>query len=141
MLPSTETSSSHDSSWALPTRQAACLEVLEVSEVRYQGETFVAGASWVVHQSLTMEGLELPAVAQIGRILEVSGEGWLSDLFIQVLRYPQIDGTRLAGGCLEIAQSAMLYAEPEDELLLLLDQSLTPLVHNVARGSHHFFYA
>ena len=35
----------------------------------------------------------------------------------------------------------MLYAEPEDELLLLLDQSLTPLVHNVARGHHHFFYA
>ena len=56
--------------------------------------------------------------------------------------YPEIDGTRLAGGRLEIAQSAMLYAEPEDELLLLLDQSLTPLVHNVAtRGSHHFFYA
>ena len=73
------------------------LEVSEVLEVRYQGETFVAGASWVVHQSLTMEGLEVPALAKIGRILEVSGDGLLSDLFIQVLRYPDIDGTRLAG--------------------------------------------
>ena len=118
----------------------ARLEVLEVSEVRYQGETFVAGASWVVHQSLTMEGLEVPALAKIGRILEVSGDGLLSDLFIQVLRYPDIDGARLAGGRLEITQSTLLYTEPEDELLLLLDQSLTPLVHNVARGSHHFFY-
>ena len=39
-----------------------------------------------------------------------------------------------------MTQSTLLYTEPEDELLLFLDQSLTPLVHNVARGSHHFFY-
>ena len=121
--------------------EAASLEVVEVSEVRFQGETFVAGGSWVVHQSLTIEGLELPALAQIGRILEVSGDGLLSALFVQVLRYPGIDGTQLAGSRMEIAQSAMLSATQEDELMLFLDQSLTPLVHNVAKGFHHFFYA
>ena len=99
------------------------------------------GGSWVVHQSLTIEGLELPALAQIGRILEVSGDGLLSALFVQMLRYPGIDGTQLAGSRMEIAQSAMLSATQEDELVLFLDQSLTPLVHNVAKGSHHFFYA
>jgi hypothetical protein len=29
----------------------------------------------------------------------------------------------------------------EDELLLFLEQSLTPVVHHVAAGSHRFFYA
>ena len=57
-----------------------------------------------------MEGLELPALAQIGRILEVSGDGLLSDLFIQVLRYPEIDGTRLAVG-LQVA-AWRLHSQP-----------------------------
>ena len=123
--------------------EAACLEVVEVSEIRFQGETFVALESWVVHQSLTIEELQIPALAQIGRIFEVSGGGLLNDLFIQVLRYTDIDRTQLAGGRMEITQAAMVSAADrrEDELLLFLEQSLTPVVHHVAAGSHRFFYA
>jgi hypothetical protein len=117
------------------------LDVVEVSQVRFQGETFVAGASWVVHQGL-FEELIVPALARIGRILEVSGGGLHNKLYIQVLRYPQVDTThQLAGSRIEITQAQLVSATPDDELLPFLEQSLTPVVHNVVDTSHRFFYA
>jgi hypothetical protein len=95
----------------------------------------------VVHQGL-FEELIVPALARIGRILEVSGGGLHNELYIQVLRYPQIDTThQLAGSRIEITQAQLVSATPDDELLPFLEQSLTPVVHNVVGASHRFFYA
>ena len=123
---------------------AATLEVLEVQEVRCQGEVLVALETWVVHRSLNIEDLESPALAKIGRILEVSGGGMLRSLWIQVIRYPQVAVSTLEGGRMVVTESLLAAAsvqhEVEDELLHLSEQSLTHLVHHFAEGLHRFFY-
>ena len=123
----------------------ATLEVLELQEVRCQGEVLVALESWVLHQSLNIEELGQPALASIGRILEVSGSGLCRALWIQVIRYPLLGMPTQEGGRMVVTESQMAASirdgAVQDELLHLPEQSMAHLVHHFAERSHRFFYA
>ena len=123
----------------------ATLEVLELQEVQCQGEVLVASESWVLHQSLNIEELGQPALASIGRILEVSGSGLCRALWIQVIRYPLLGMPTQEGGRMVVTESQMAASirdgAVQDELLHLPEQSLAHLGHHFAEGSHRFFYA
>ena len=84
--------------------------------------------SWVLHQRLNIEELGQPALASIGRILEVSGSGLCRALWIQVIRYPLLGMPTQEGGRMVVTESQMAASirdgAVQDELLHLPEQSL-----------------
>lgn len=117
-------------------------EVTSVGAIRHHGDVFVAGESWVVHESLDDDDLT-PAISTVTRMVEISGGDHFNVIVLKLCRYSDLvlDLDATVGTVLTISESNLMQSTPTEHFLLLNTQMMTPLQHNRSSEEHRFLIA
>ena len=127
------------SAFTLVAADVDALELDCVSTIRYLGDHFVAGQTWLVHESID-DGRLLPALAKVDRLFEITGGGHFNALAIELSRYTDITLALLDGGLMQIPEVDLEQSGADVVVLFVEHQMLTSLRSWVAQGARNFMF-
>ena len=91
------------SAFSLVAADVGELQLDCVSTIRYLGDHFVAGQTWLVHVSIDDDSLP-PALAKVDRLFEITGGGKFSALAVELSRYTDVALALMDGGLMQIPE-------------------------------------
>jgi len=127
------------SAFSLVSPEVCELEVNCISTIRYLGDHFVAGQTWLVHESIDDDSLP-PALAKVERLFEVTGGGKFSELAIELSRFTDVSLCPMDGGGMQIPEPDLENSTVDVRVLLVEKQMMTSLRSWVAHGARNFMF-